>query len=126
MVAKDMESIDKDISLMEDLEINQNIALNYKCLRKSDYNYQIMHSFMFDFKLGEYLISPIIDCAIKNYPAFNATSFIKKIKEFNHTFIAKLPADFFPAYNEWYSDKKEIRDRKQKKEYIINKNPKFR
>jgi hypothetical protein len=127
MVAKDMESIDKDISLMADLGIGQNIeTLNYKCLRKSDYNYQIMHSFMFDFKLGEYLISPIIDDAIKNFPTFNAESLIGKIKEFNHTFIAKLPKDFFPDYNEWYSDKKEIRDRTQKKEYVINKNPKFR
>jgi hypothetical protein len=127
MVAKDMESIDKDISLMADLKINQNIeTLNYKCLRRSDYNYQIMHSFMFDFKLGEYLISPIIDDVIKNFPVFNASSFIEKIKRFNHTFIAKLPKDFFSAYNEWYSDKKEIRDRAQKKEYVINKNPKFR
>jgi hypothetical protein len=127
MVAKDMESIDKDISLMADLGISQNIeTLNFKCLRKSDYNYQIMHSFMFDFKLGEYLISPIIDDVIKNFPDFNSKYFIEKIKDFNHTFITKLPEDFFPAYNEWYSDKKEIRDRIQKKEYVINKKPKFR
>jgi len=126
MVAKDMESIDKDISLMADLKISQSIeTMNYKCLRKSDYNYQIMHSFMFDFKLGEYLISPIIDDVIKNFPTFNAKSFIEKIKEFNKVYIAKLPKGFLPA-NRWFSDKKEIRDRSKKKEYVENPNPKYR
>ncbi|NOQ24513.1 MAG: hypothetical protein GQ564_04050 [Bacteroidales bacterium] len=126
IVAKDMESIDKDISLMGDLNISQNIEImNYKCLLKDDYNYQKMHSFMFDFKLGEYLISPIIDDVIKNFPTFNANSLIDKIKEFNKIYLAKLPKDFLPA-NKWYSDKKEIRDRSEKKKYIENPNPKYR
>jgi len=127
MVIKDAESIDKDISLMADLGITHNIeTLNYKCIRKDDYNYKIMHSFMFDFKLGEYLISPIIDNAVTNFPFLDKEKLAKRIKEYNHTFIAKLPKDFFPPYNEWYSDRKEIRDRTQKKEYVINNNPKFR
>jgi hypothetical protein len=127
MVAKDMESVDKDISLMADLRLTDNIqSRNYKCLRRTDYNYQIMHSFMFDFKLGEYLISPIIDDAVKNFPSFNKIKLIERIKEYNQVFIQKLPSDFFPPYDEWYSDKKEVRDRAQKKEYVVNKNPKYR
>jgi hypothetical protein len=126
IVAKDMESVDKDISLMSDMKIIQSInILDYKCLKKDDYNYQIMHSFMFDFKLGEYLITPIIDEVSKNFPNFNAKSFIKKIIAYNQAYIAKLPRDFFP-HKRWYSDKKEIRDRTQNKEYIENINPKYR
>lgn len=127
IVARDMESIDRDISLMANFNIRQSIEmLDYKCLKKSDYNYQIMHSFMFDNKLGEYLISPIINDVSKNFPNFNVKSFFAKIKEYNHNFIAKLPDNFFPANNKWYGDKKEIRDRTKRKEYVENNNPKFR
>jgi len=76
IVAKDMESVDKDISLMEDLKIEHNREIlnyeNYKSLIKErDDNYYKQHSFMFDFKLGEYLISPIIDDASKNFPSLD-------------------------------------------------------
>ena len=62
IVSRDMESADKDLPLREYLGVKSRIdALDYKCLRETDYNYTIKHSFMFDFKLGEYLLSPIID-----------------------------------------------------------------
>jgi len=130
IVFKDMESIDKDISLMEYLKIEHNREIldygGYKSLKKEDYNYHKMHSFMFDFKLGEYLISPIIDDAVKNFPSLNEEKLIERIKEYNQTFIQRLPSDFFSPSVKWYSDKKEIRNRTKKKTYIENDNPKFR
>lgn len=125
VVAKDAESIDKDISLMEELKIGHEIqTLGYKCLRRSDYNYQIMHSFMFDFKLGEYLISPIIADAEKNFQ-FDRDKLHQRIKKHNHIFIQKLPNDFFPS-NEWFDYGNEVHDRTKPRPYRRNENPAFR
>ena len=115
---------------MKDLGIEHNREIlnygNYKSLIKElDNNYYKIHSFMFDFKLGEYLISPIIDNVVENFPSFDKEKFLKRIKEYNQTFIQRLPDDFFSPVNKWYSDQKEIRDRTKKKDYIENRNPKY-
>lgn len=126
MVAKDAESIDKDLTLMSELNIQQEIqTTKYKCLRREDYNYHIMHSFMFDFKLGEYLISPIIEDALKNF-SFDKKKLVDKIKKQNNTFIAKLPSDFFPSDGKWYSYENKVYDRSKKRDYIGTDNPNFR
>lgn len=126
VVAKDAESIDKDLSLMEKLNIvNDFKTTNYKCLREDDYNYFIMHSFMFDFKLGEYLITPIIEDAFSSFQ-FDKSKLIQKIKNFNQKFISNLPIDFFPNDNKWYSYENKVWDRTQKRPYIGTENPKYR
>lgn len=126
IVSKDAESIDKDLSLMCELGIGNKITTtNYKCLKRGDYNYHIMHSFMFDFKLGEYLINPIIEDAHKNF-SFNKQKLIKKIKKFNHSFFKKLPNDFFPLDGKWYSYENIIHDISKKRNYIAKENPRFR
>lgn len=128
IVVRDMESIDKDISLMQDLNIENNFTeTKYKFIsRVAGDNYFKQHSFMFDFKLGEYLISPIIENAEKNFPLLDKTSLINRLKEHNQFYIKQLPKDFFLNNNKWYSDQKEIRDRTKKKHYLENENPKFR
>lgn len=126
IVIKDAESIDKDISLIEELNIKLNITTDsYKCMRKDDDNYIKKHSFMFDFKLGEYLISPILEDVSQNFPSFDKKSVISIVRKYNQNYIERLPPGYFPL-DVWYSDKKVIRDRTQKKEYIENINPKFR
>ena len=126
VVAKDAESIDKDLALMEELKIKHDIhTIEYKCLKKEDYNYHIMHSFMFDFKLGEYLISPIIDDALKNF-VFDKETLVSRIKKLNKTFIAKLPNDFFPSDGKWYSYENKVHVRSEKRVYIGKDNPQYR
>lgn len=126
VVAKDGESIDKDLSLMEQLNIQQNIqTTRYKCLRKEDSNYRIMHSFMFDFKLGEYLVKPIIEDALKNF-SFDKEKLVERIKEHNNIFIAKLPGDFFPLDKKWYYYDNIVHDRKKPRPYIGKDNPNYR
>lgn len=125
IIFKDAESIDKDVSLMKELNIDNIIkSLDYKCLRRTDYNYQIMHSFMFDFKLGEYLISPIIEESYNNFN-FNKKRLEEKIRFFNKKFISRLPEDFFPS-NKWYFYEKVIHDRTKKRPYKFKENPKYR
>ncbi len=126
MVARDAESIDKDISLMEERNINHSFQTNvYKCRYRQNYKYFIMHSFMFDFKLGEYLISPIIDNAHKKF-GFNKSKLIQKIKEFNEFYIRQLPPDFFPSDKKWYKNSKRVHKKTGKQKYISKMNPKFR
>lgn len=124
IVAKDAESIDKDLYLMDILGINHDIkSLDYKCLNKTDYNYQIMHSFMFDFKLGEYLVSPIINEVAAHF-VINQDSIQQKIKTHNQQYIKQLPKDFFP--DEWYYYENILHDRTKKRPYISKNNPKYR
>lgn len=124
IVAKDAESIDKDLHLMDTLGINHDIkSLDYKCLNKTDYNYQIMHSFMFDFKLGEYLVSPIINEVAAHF-VISTDSIQQRIKTHNQQYIKQLPKDFFP--DEWYYYENILHDRTKKRPYISKNNPKYR
>ena len=124
VISKDAESIDKDIFLMESFGIHHDIeSLDYKCLNKTDYNYQIMHSFMFDFKLGEYLISPIINEASKHFK-INSQYIQEQIQRHNRYYIGQLPPDFFPK--EWYYYENIVHDRTKKRPYIYQDTPKYR
>jgi len=126
LVARDAESIDKDISLIEDLKIDINIkTTEWKCILREQYNYHIMHSFMFDFKLGKYLISPIIEEALKNFP-LNKEKLIDRIKSQNNSYIRQLPQDFFPLDGKWYSYDNIVHDRTKKRPYIATDNPDYR
>lgn len=124
IVARDMESVDKDIDLRDYLGVQSLIlSQNYKCIRKTDYNYTIKHSFMFDFKLGEYLITPILEI-FETVCGFNKNYIIKKIKERNREYIRLLPTDYFPA--EWYNyGNIQFKDG-EKRPYISHPNPKYR
>lgn len=124
IVEKDAESIDKDLPLMAMIGKDKCITpSNYKCLRSSDYNYQIMHSFMFDFKLGEYLISPIISEA-GNYFSVNRTYIEDRIKAHNKQYIQALPKEFFPV--SWYDYENVIHDRNKPRPYVAHESPRYR
>lgn len=127
VVARDGESIDRDLSLIEDfsLDVSIDTDLSYKCLKRGQYNYEIMHSFMFDFKLGEYLIWPIIQAA-SDYFNFSVPTLIDRIKNSNNKYIAQLPADFFPSDGKWYSYANIVHDRSAPRPYVGNPMPRFR
>lgn len=63
LIMRDLESIDIDQTLQESMGGCVNFrSYPYKYLKSSQYNYQIKHSFMYDFKIGEYVFNPIIKC----------------------------------------------------------------
>lgn len=125
-VAKDSESIDKDLSLINELKLEIEFdSLDWKCLSEDQYNYQIMHSFMFDFKLGEYLITPIIKSAAQHF-SLDKRKLISRIRSFNDVFIRDLPSDFFPPDGKWYSYANIVHDRTKKRPYLAKANPKYR
>ena len=124
IVSRDMESVDKDLPLREYIGVKSKIkALDYKCIRETDYNYAIKHSFMFDFKLGEYLLSPIIDL-LTSVEGFKHEHVINKMKEKSQSYISCLPSDYFPEV--WYTYENRQFDEGKKRPYISNKNPKYR
>lgn len=126
VVVRDAESIDKDFSLMNDFEINSNFTdMKYKRLLRGQYNYSIMHSFMFDFKLGEYLIDPIIKEASNNFPV-HINSLINRIRNYTRSYIKRLPPDFFPQDGCWYSYENIVHDQSKPRPYIAKDNPRYR
>lgn len=124
IIARDAESIDKDISLIENSKLPVNFTLTgYKEIRSTDYNYQIMHSFMFDFKMGEYVIEPLIRWLEEK--GLDRERIQNDIKKISNKYIESLPSDFLPS-NCWYSYGNEIFDNTKRRPYIKNNNLKFR
>ncbi len=131
IICRDLESAGRDVTLMERLGINYDLNIKYKCnqLLSKDINekyakWYINHSFMFDFKLGEYIITPLLSCASKCIPGVNVEELVKNIKEYNQQYIVQLP-DFFPL--DWcYYSNENFEKTGNKKVYIWENNPKYR
>jgi hypothetical protein len=126
IIFRDLESVDKDLSLAEDLHIDVRFqSAPYKCLQRQDYNYTIMHSFMYDFKLGEYLITPLIDALAQHYKV-DPVPLIQNIKTVARKFVALLPDTFFPSDGTWFHYENIIHDRTARRPYIARPDPKYR
>lgn len=127
LIMRDLESIDIDQTLQESIGNCTNFkSYPYKYLNSSQYNYQIKHSFMYDFKIGEYVFTPIIKC-VTEYFNLAQDKIEKKIKEYSKQYIEKLPKDFFPENNSWYSFDRVVIDRSiSKRPYIKNEKVKYR
>jgi hypothetical protein len=120
---RDFESVDKDISLAEDLELT--VIFNsypFKCVKREFYNYSIKHSFMYDFKLGEYVLTPIIGMV---EPAAQA-ALSANIRELARDYIRRLPVGFFPLDGLWYSYANVVVDKTSKRPYVGLPNPRYR
>lgn len=64
IVLRDFESIDKDVSIRRRLGKHTNFEeYPYKCISSDEKDYLKRHSLMYDHKLGEYLLDPLIECA---------------------------------------------------------------
>ena len=131
IVCRDFESAGRDVPVMEYMGINYVRHGDYKLntIKRKDVGqkypkYYINHSFMFDFKLGEYLVTPLLKLAHQHIP-FEYNVLPNKIKEFNRQFIEKLPTDFFPP--DWcYYENINWNKEKRSRTYIWQDNPKYR
>jgi len=125
-IMRDLESIDKDLTLMDNLNIKHNFECSpYKCIDETQYNYNIKHSFMFDFKLGECIIDPLLLLLDRHYGTPLADS-RNKVKKITKKYINNLPDNFFPK-NKWFVFDKVLVDQSvSERPYIEIDNPKFR
>jgi len=126
VVMRDLESVDKDISLMERVGVSTDFdSAPYKCIDASQYNYQIKHSFMFDFKLGECVLRPLFgaaSCQLKM--GFDTFASVVRTRVVKH--LGYLPPNFFPD-GRWYSfDKVLVDQRSDARPYLEHRSPVFR
>ena len=109
------------------VEILENKNFDRYQIPRTDYLHQRDVSYYYDFKLGEYLLKPLIK-SVCNYYNLDKNVFYQYVKEkANDEYIKLFPQDYFPK--EWYKIKKEIYDFTHKSldyYYIKKKNPKFR
>lgn len=126
MVIIDMDSIDKDIPTAKYLGLDIRWDSPYGILNKDNYRYSTRASTMYDWKLGEYVLSPLIKVVAAKY-GLDILSIEDEIKSFvKNNFINNLPADYFPLDGNWYSHPPTERKPGEKREFIAHKNPKFR
>lgn len=127
IVIKDMDSVDKDIPLAKYFGFKSEWeSYPYLCFDENIYFYSIRPSYMYDFKLGEYLFSPIINSVVKKYK-LDVPEIEKEIREYvrmNYTY--KLPPSYFPADGCWYDCENTERKPGEKRKYCAHENPKFR
>lgn len=126
LVMRDLESIDKDLTLMRRLGIDHDFLCGpYKCIEESQYNYSIKHSFMYDFKLGESILAPLLAVLEAHYrvPLHRAQQGVRDLSEGP---IARLGRDFFPR-GRWFSFAPVLVDQSRpERPYVEHSDPKFR
>ncbi len=119
---RDFESVDKDLGIAH--SFNSYFDLHYKCFSPEREDYNKRHSFMFDFKLCEYLIMPIIEQSV--LLGCNEEQMVDCIKTHVQQFLLQLPKGFFPE-NLWYAFPNTLIDRtSERRPYIENAKPIFR
>jgi len=121
---RDFESVDKDLSLSEHLKLGMVFSSSpFKCVHRDLYNYSTKHSFMYDFKLGEYILSPII----ATVPEETARSRLaKRTKDLGKSYVDRLPPSFFPSDGQWYSYANVVVDKTTQRPYFGTPEPKYR
>ncbi len=129
IIIRDLESHDKDVTLMHKFGKSDNLnSFPFKCIDDSQYNYSIKHSFMFDHKLGEYLIEELIKVLSKkkNDLFMDLCREVRKYVLKNFGFFIK-ESNFFPTDGKWYKFKDVTIDRTQNsRPYVKFDNPLFR
>ena len=125
VIARDAESIDKDFGLMQTRNLSLELTeIEYGRLHPKDYNYQILHSLMFDFKMGEYLLEPLVEWLVRN-SGIERGHVYREIRKITKEHLVELPNDFLPL-SMWYSYAKVVNDRTKQREYVKNSVLKFR
>lgn len=132
IVCRDLESAGRDATLMDYFQIPYDKVTDYKFnyLREKEEGqkypkWQITHSFMFDFKMGEYILSPLIRKCQQYYPDIIPEKISGEIKKHNRQYVEKLPSGFFPP--DWCDyGKINFEQEDRKREYIWHGNPKYR
>lgn len=127
IILRDLESVDKDLTIMRMLEKSVNLnSYPYKCISKNDEDYYLRHSFMFDHKLGEYLLDPLVEC-VSDCFSIDSASLKKKIKDYIHSKYDNKFESFFPKDGCWYKYPNIEIDRATKmRPFIALDNPQYR
>lgn len=127
LITRDLESIDRDVTLRESLGLPNDFRFfPYKCIARDQYNYQIKHSFMFDHKLGDYVLEPILSFVSDRFGT-DLAELRGAARDAADAEIRTLPDDFFPVDGCWYMFERVLVDQdRSSRPYIAIPDPKFR
>lgn len=102
IVLRDLESVQKDITIRKEKGIGDFIeGYPHRCIWRGQLNYEEKHSFMYDHKLYEFFIKPLIDTIVK-------TGYLDKdiiyaiIKEHVNNKYGNYIKEYFPKNGKWY------------------------
>lgn len=126
IVARDLESVDRDIPLMVSAGHSTELAsAPYKCVVENP-SYAIRHSFMFDHKLGEYLLGPVVDHCSRVWEV-DKSRIDEQLIDAVMEELRAFPANFFPADGCWYKFSDGLIDRSgSHRPYVAFQKPRFR
>ena len=123
-VVRDFESFDKDTAILKKRGLYSEFRnLEEKINSPGTEKYIKRNSFLFDFKLGEYLITPLLEHSCKIKKDFDKGGIIETIKEFNKQYIEQLEElspNFYPQDKWWSYDNVEIDRSKDDRPWIEN------
>lgn len=132
IVIKDMDSVDKDITLAKFLGLRTEWdSFPYACFYKASpedhpWYYSIRPSYMYDFKLGQYILLPLINAVSTKYN-INIEKIKDEIKSYvQNKYLPSLPKDYFPEDGSWYDCDDTERKPGERRKYFAHKNPLFR
>jgi len=132
IIIKDMDSVDKDITLARKLGLNDEWkSYPFECFYEDvpenhPWYYKIRPSYMYDFKLGTYLLQPIMDVVCEKYE-IDKTYIRNNLKEYvSDLYIGRIPLGYFPEDGSWYDCDKNERKPGERRKYYAHPNPLFR
>lgn len=132
IVIKDMDSVDKDITLATTLGLRTEWkSFPYACFYKDTpedhpWYYNVRPSYMYDFKLGTYILKPLMDAVCSKYN-LNPREIQNEIKLYvQKKYMPQIPKGYFPEDGSWYDCDDSERKPGTRREYFAHKNPLFR
>ena len=127
IIIKDMEDVDRDLVVARFTgNTYEWQTYPYKCYDETTKDFKYQASYMYDFKMGEYLLSPIIETVSKKF-GLDSKFFEKKIQEYvRQTYLPYLPTGYFSSNNSWYYCKNVERKPGESKIFYSKNEPRFR
>lgn len=125
IVLRDMMGVEKDLTIRDMLGLSTHFhSAPYKCISVEDSKdqYQVRHSFVYDFKVGEYVFEPIIDLVFRVYD-ISQERMRANLRALARGYVSELPSGFFPQ-DRWYRHERVLLT--DRREYIAMRDPKFR
>lgn len=103
IILRDLESADKDRVIRRALKGKPPLFIpsSHKCLLEKGADYLKRHSFMYDHKLGEYLLGPLTECAA-SFLGGDPACLGKSVAAYVRRQWGSALDDFFPCEHRWY------------------------
>lgn len=126
LVVKDMDSVDKDLPLARHLGVEREWHSDYLSMTEEVHYYPIRASYMYDFKLGEYLMTPLIKAVAAAFPVSGDDVSAVIREHVRSTHLDGLPPAYFPDDGCWYDCDNTERKPGTQRKYFPHPNPRFR